>query len=217
MTRLTTAVALAACTLTVACKAEIAIDLYASDILAVAEGGDPITTPAILSLDGQSNSTCAEMGPTLVKALGIGFPSVAFKGCRNAGFDTWADYTVEVPISREAAAATALAVTATRDAGPVVATLTASKSVMNQIIAALPEDAADAFNNDLDVAITFNLRHDGNAELATIVQGVFLDGEPVQTPRTLHLARRDEIQVRLSNVGDAALLQGGSLLFVLQP
>lgn len=207
----------AACALA-ACEPEVAISLYTSDVQAVLETGTDMTATAVLSIPASTEEKCAELGPTVLKAVAKGFDAPEFIGCRKADLETFAEFRIAIPIRRlptDVTTALTLLV-GDQNGGPAVA-LDQHPPKVDAIVSALPDEIRYLINGPLNAQISANVQNDGAGPASIRVQGVFLDGQPYQLEHVATIERRGEALIRLSDVGNAGLHFGGALIYFIQP
>lgn len=197
-----------------ACRAGVDLTIFTSDIAAVAAKGGALDALATISIEASSAEKCAEARGDIQKALEKGFPKVEFVACRKAGMDTWADFRVPVTMTRdEEAFREPLGIGIGQADGTFTVNLFQNKSAVKIIIAALPEEIGRLVSGPLEPQVSVTIQNDlpGAAQITT--HGMFVDGEPYQLPVTRDVARRAELRLVLSDVGNAALNGHGSYLF----
>lgn len=205
-----------------ACKSEIALTLFTSDVASVADTGKSLDATATLSLEASTEEKCTEVKDQLAQALQVGFSKVEFVACRKADFDTWADFRVAVPILQpQTKSDSALMIWAgntglTQSGGGIAATLRQNPDSVKAVIAALPNDMKSLVTGRIDTRVSLILQNDMTDAVIVTAQGAFIDGEPYQLPKDTTLERRSEVKITLSDVGNAAMHNGGGLLFFLK-
>jgi hypothetical protein len=199
-----------------ACKSELELSVFASDVQAAAEGATDRTVTAILGFEAIS---CETKGPLALPAIQISFPKAAFIGCRDGKMETFAEYRVHLPMGRldpQATPPAALNVLiADVDETHLLALLFIDPAQVQAMADALPKELQYSLSGDLMPAISFRIQNDTQADWTFIVQGVFVDGNATQLSTEVALAPRDEALVRLSDVGNAAVRGNRPILFYL--
>ena len=215
--RLTLPLAILALTTLTACKTALDLTLFASDLVGVAETGTPLDATATLSVETGSKDKCDELHDAVATALLKGFTSAEFVACREDGMANLADFRVAVPIlGAKAALQSALQIAVIPVGGNFSAVLRQDGDRIDQIKAALPKEMQLYADQKLDPAISLTLQNDLADTAKVTLQGAFVDGAPYQLSEQFDVKRRGEIRIVLSDVGNAALTDKGSLLLVLK-
>ena len=211
------AVCAAAVAVLAGCKMNMEADLYSSDLQAVAEGQQGITTPATLYLPVTSVDACAEQTAKIVAIMQGIVESFEPKGCERQEINSYMMADIQIPI---------------RDtAGP----WEKADAPLFGIIAQHPEDSMDVsvfilmnlekfrtiservrdeFYQKLsldDSAVSIVLNNDERSEISAFVQYAFVNGQPVITT-TETARRREQITIELSDVGVAFLAKNGFVM-----
>lgn len=216
MRRTAAAVAVAATMGTAGCKADIALSVFASDVIA-AHGG--ATDRAVTAVVGIEAIRCLERGPEALPALQEQLPGVEFIGCRDGGMETFAEFRARLPLlpAEPAGAAPALLNVALKphDEGGKLALFYLDGTRMDATFRAMPQDIRASIAGELEPAISLRVHNDTASDWTFTVQGVFVDGQARQMPTDVTLPPRGEAMVRLSDVGNAALRGNRPILFIL--
>jgi hypothetical protein len=199
------------------CKTEVDLTLFTSDVMLAAKDGTALDATATISLEAASEEKCAEAKDAMAKALGSGFSKVEFVACRPDSFETWADFRVALPIlPPKTESDRALYLWTGTSAEGFTVVLRQNESTVQAIIAALPDDMRGLVQGTIETAISLTLQNDMTEAVTVAGQGVFIDGAPYQLPHKVTLARRAETKITLSDVGNAAIHSGSSLLFTIK-
>lgn len=199
------------------CKMNITADLYTSDIQGVADGEyTNLTTPVFLAFEIPSTRRCDEYVDR-VTTITEGLFEFTPKGCENIGSDSFLNVETQMPIVTLAQSSEITPLIATivgiRD-GKAVAILYLDKEKYK----ALNDRSADEFRQRINLQrskIKMVLNNDLRHPIEFVVNGVFLDNEPVHSanPQSFTLERRRQAEIVMSNVG-AALLERRGAVFV---
>ena len=212
-----TLAAVATATTLAACKVPVDVTIYGSDALRAAISGETLNTPATISIQAPSDDRCREISEELAKALSKGFADVEFVECQRRKLDNFATFRVALPITSNAdPAPAALFLLAAAPTGPIGLVLKADESKIEAVIAAIPDEAKGMLTGRPDALIRAVITNDAEAPLTITTTGTFVDGEPYQMPHDRTLKRRDEVQITLSDVGNAALWTGGALIATIR-
>lgn len=211
-------IALAAMISLTACKADIELSIFASDIQAVADGA---TDRAVTTVIGVEALSCSERGPAALSALQSAFPKAEFIGCRDGGMETFAEYRVPLPLAKmdtatpPPAAMNVVIAPYTETKTDLIALLFINDTGLQAIVDALPKEFQYSMSGDFLPAISFRIHNDTPTNWTFTVQGVFLDGAAIQLPTDVTLEPREETVVKLSDVGNAAVRGNRPILFFI--
>lgn len=199
-------IALATVALT-GCKTQIATDLFTSDLIAATEG-ETLTAPLVIGIDTSSESQCKENAPALTDAIKSQFPGADFIGCEKDAFDVFARFRVQaaiIPMTDVTPTPDApFAVGVKADAsGFIVAYLTNPQAV-RAVWDALPEEMTQYKKFELDPALSAVLTNDLRGKVTITTDDVFADGVPVQGTVSRSMTRRDQVEITMSDVTNAA-------------
>lgn len=199
-----------------ACKAGVDANFFTSDVVAVARDGAPIDVTVTVSVDALTAEKCAENKDVIGAALRDGFSDVKFVECRQGDMTTFAAYRVAVPMVKpDTKTDGALAFWAGETAGQIGVALKPDLARIDKIIATLPNDVQSGLSGKLEPMISLTLQNDLSGPATVKMHGAFVDGDPYQLPTDFEVERRDELRIVLSDVGNAAFYNGGSLMFFL--
>lgn len=200
------------------CKTGLDANIFTTDVLAVSDTGKPLDTTATISIDATSEDQCAKFKDAIGKALLEGFSKAEFLECRKIEMTTVADFRVTIPMTAPQAAFTsALNIWAGELNGKIGVVLKPDFPRIDKIKAALPQEVTAMMGAEIEPQISLTITNDGTDPAKITMQGAFIDGKPYQLPETFEVSRRDELRIVLSDVGNAAFNNGGSLLFFMKP
>lgn len=214
LSRLTAALgATAAAVLLSGCKTGLDLEVFTSDIVAASGGEAGLAARAILSVQAPSDDKCRDMAPQIEAALRTGFPDASFDGCARRDLDTVARFKIALPIVTTAddlPAALALMTRPMNGGHGIV--IKADMARVDAVIDAMPDEATTLLTGKPDPQITATVSNDLEGIATLTAQGVFVADEPFQLPKEFTIQRRDSLRITLSDVGNAALWNGGSLI-----
>lgn len=200
-----------------ACQQDLALDLTTSAL----DPAHPQPVAATLVLDTGSRDKCAEHGRAIAEALAKGLDALSFLGCSEMGMNTVARFTFTIPVLTGTAAdvkpTTALYIL-TADV-PVLGRTVALKRNQDRvdtIIQAMPS-AVQSNAEDFAPAITTQLRNDGTKPVTLTIAGVFVNGDPHQLAANVALTPGQMVEIRLSDVGNAAFRGDGAMIAAYRP
>jgi hypothetical protein len=199
------------------CKTPVELSLFTSDVLAVEQTGTPLEASAVVRVNTGTQAKCLQHSAAIEAAMRQGFLSATFIECRQESFDSFALIRITLPITRKAdwvESAGFVWVERVEDVIRVAAS--AGPAKYQQIVATLPAEIKDYATAAQEFEISLTLQND-LPDTATIrTYASFVDGQPYQLPRDIELARRGELSIRLSDVSNARVGSGGSLLFAVK-
>jgi hypothetical protein len=195
------------------CKMNMEADLYSSDLRAVADGDQEITTPATLFLPVSNTDKCAEETAKIAAIMqGIVDPFQP-KGCERHGMDSYLLADLQLPVVDSADAweqADALF--------GVISQRSESVSDINVFVMmdvdsyrTLSERVRDEFHQSLDLkesTFTVVLNNDERADMTAIIEHAYVNGQPALNAKA-SAPRREQVTVRLSNVSVEYLGENG--------
>lgn len=203
-----------------ACKVGIAPQIFTSDVMSALDAGSAINAQAVLDIESGSEDKCKEHSAAIGEALKKGFAEATFLECTRVDITSVARYRVTVPMgAKNGTGSSALGIEVTDVGAKVAATMRRSPAAIDQIVAALPDELKTFADQSYDPSISVTLQNDlaGDAEIT--MMGAFIDGQPYQVDNTFTVARRAELKITLSDVGNAALMakdaSNASILFFM--
>lgn len=213
---------LLACALTLSgCKVWVDSSVYVRDVQQVLETQQPTTTPMRLSFEIPSQSACTTSGERIAAALKKAYGDVAVLGCRQVGMDSIADFSVQAEVVHEIENKKADSKQPLYfGVDEVEEGIEVGYYVNTDTWAAMDEDLKDETQHytRLEPVFKVTLQNDAPDTVAVTLRGVFLNGTPVpaHSPVTAQLKRREQIEIRLSDVQNSAMgLHGSWIPFAL--
>ena len=189
------------------CKTQISTDLFTSDLIAATEG-KTITAPLEIGMEAGSKDKCNDTAPAILQAIETKFAEAEFIGCQDAGWDTFARFRVqaeviafadEPPTPNEAFA---IGVRASDLSFSVVYLI--NRKAARAIWDALPEELTEYQTYKLEPVLFALLNNDLRTSVTVTTDDVFADGTPIQGTVNRDMPRRDQIELQMSNVTNAA-------------
>ena len=189
------------------CTTQISTDLFTSDLVAATEG-EAVSAPLVVSLEMASDSKCRELAPSLTDTLSNSMNGAEFIGCEKSNYDTFARYRVQaniVHLSEGSPSPTdAFSIGVVQNNNEFSVFYLTNPDAVQAIWSALPEDLTRyqtfEFNGELSAVINNDLRN----TVTIITDDVFADGTPIQGTAKHQLQRRDQLELKMSNVTNAA-------------
>lgn len=190
-----------------ACKTQIAADLFTSDLIAATEG-ETLTAPLVIFMESTTEEKCNETAPDVLAAVQTQHPDAEFIGCEDQSYETFARFRVQARILARMedakAADDAFAIWVQEAEGTYHVRYLMNPAGTRAIWDALPEEMTQYQTYNLEPELFAMLNNDLRSKVTVLTDDVFADGSPVQGTATHELARRDQIELRMSNVTNAA-------------
>lgn len=200
---------------TAGCKLNMRSEAYVSDLRAVANGAAGITTPATLMAEIPSHDECDKYTAAFSQVMHGLMRDFSPKGCEQEGMNSYLLVEAQLPLVHSDET--------WKQADSLFGILTTSASAIEQGIGvALIMDLQkyntlntrmdDEFSQKIDLAasrLTMVLNNDERGAGEYLTQGVFVDESPVIEKQAFALKRRQQDEIRISNVGAAYLEQHG--------
>ncbi|WP_274960897.1 DUF7424 family protein [Lentibacter algarum] len=189
------------------CKTQISTDLFTSDLVAATDG-EAVTAPLVIGMEASSEQKCKENANTVLIAVQSQFDSAEFIGCETVDFKTFARFRVQAEIvahDGNAPSITAPFSIGVRGEGKAyhVSYLT-NPAGARAIWDALPEEMTQYQTYKLEPLLSAVLNNDLRETVSITTDDVYADGAPVQGTATRDLPRRDQIELVMSDVTNAA-------------
>ncbi|MEP2833514.1 MAG: hypothetical protein ABJL33_15395 [Hyphomicrobiales bacterium] len=198
---------LAAVTILTACKTLIGADLFTSDLIA-AVNGDTITAPLIISADTSTLQKCQEFSPDILTAVQSIYDTAEFIGCEKIGFDTYGRFRVQAGVISFTDTApvpdAAFAFGVRKEGASYHVSYLINPDATRAIWDALPETMTKYETFKLDPILSAVLNNDLRNTVTITTDDVFADGTPVQGTATRDLPRRDQVELKMSDVTNTA-------------
>lgn len=202
------------------CRTEVDLTIYLRDITDSITQGAEVTAPAVLSIEVPTLDSCNEhvgsLGATLIRYFG----EAQTLGCTERGSSAFAEFSLSPPIRQpgqfDVPAPVPITVGWTdMGGGTFQIGLLIQEVLYEQMLADLPNDIAMYAPDRPEVQFRVTVHNDLRDDATIETIGSFVNGFPYQLPREWALAHRDQIVITVSDVGNAAALEGGTLLFNL--
>ncbi len=187
------------------CKTRLNATLFTSDLIAALEG-ESLTTPLVISME--SDGKCEENAPAALNAVASQYPTADFIGCDKIDYQTFARFRVQIMVlpytDKEPLPDQPFAIGINNsDARYIVKYLT-NPAAARAIWDALPQDMTKYREYKFDPVLLATLNNDLRKPITIVTDDVFADGIPVQGTATRKLPRRDQVELKMSNVTNAA-------------
>lgn len=187
------------------CKTRLNTTLFTSDLIAATEG-ETLTAPLVISME--ATSKCEETAPDVLKAISSQYPSVNFIGCDKIEYNTFARFRVQIEImpfdSIEPVPQQPFAIGVQKSEDRYVIKYLTNPAAVHAIWDGLPEDMTQYRSFEFEPVLLATLNNDLRKTISITTDDVFADGIPVQGTATRSLPRRDQIELVMSNVTNAA-------------
>lgn len=208
----------AAAILLTACKTYISTDLYSSDLIAATEG-ETLTAPLVIGT--QTSGECAADASKLLASLQIQMPEAEFVGCTQVDYDDIAQFRVQAAIvdqrdNPRAAFNAPFAIGVSRQGGEIDVAFLSNDLRVRQLWDSLPEDVRGYSRFSFEPVLSATLTNDLRTEIEVLTDDVFADGTPYPDEGQHIMPRRDQIEIRLSDVSNAAFGNTQSAVTILR-
>ncbi|WP_039018589.1 DUF7424 family protein [Halocynthiibacter namhaensis] len=196
------------------CKTNTQATVYTSDALGVAENGTILQTPLTIGFEVVSESKCREVSSTLLEPLQNAFHSAEFIGCERDGIDSFAVYRLttdivlltgddghltEMPLYIGVVNKPSADGENWVDVGFLLNTLKA-----DELIASIPNEVIGYRDPELNAVLSATISNDMASDIVIQASDAFADGQPVTNFKNFTVPRRSEVEIKLSNVSNAA-------------
>ena len=189
------------------CKTQITADLFTSDLIAATQG-ETLTAPAVIEVVAPTKAKCEEVGPTIAAVFAEKFSAAEFIGCDTVAFETLARFRAPLQIVEISSAETppieALAIGVEDTGDGITVSYLKNDAEILEIWNALPEDLTRFQTFSFDPVLAAVLTNDLSGAVSVTTDDVFSDGAPVQGTFSRQMLRRNQIEIRMSNVTNAA-------------
>lgn len=204
------------------CKTLISTDLYTSDLIAAA-GGQNVTAPIVVSVEVSGANQCAELAPQLVTAFKPTNPTVEFIGCESEMFSNYARFRMQadIVIATEdmtlPLAPISIGVTEgiTGDSHIYSVFYLANTLAIESLWQSLPEEITRYQSFEFMPVLSATFNNDLRGDVVVSGSNVFIDAIPYQNSTLQTLPRRDQIEIVLSDVANAAFGNMDASAFII--
>lgn len=201
------ALALLACLALGACKTRVNADLYTADLVAASQGST-LTAPVTLGFAMRSWMECQQLGPSLITHVRRHAPEAQFLGCDMQNDASYARFRLRAEIiAFDTVLPTPdapIAIGVKADAVGYVVAFLSNAEAAEAILAGLPDGIVPRDARPIAPVLTATLTNDLEGPVFITVDEVFADATPVTGIATKSLPRRGSIDLRLSDVSNAA-------------
>lgn len=194
------------------CKIVAQTDIYTSDVLAVVENGETMTTPMVMSFEVAGADGCAKAESLILGPLETAFGGAEYIGCAKRDFDTFADFRLPVDLVFEVTNGASdsdqpIYIGGNIDEGGDLIRIDyyVNQTAMDAFMASIPEELTRYQSGTPDFELSATISNDLRSDIKIEVNDVFADGQPIQKSKVFDLPRRGEVKIDLSNVSNAAL------------
>ncbi|MDV4143538.1 hypothetical protein [Shimia sp. FJ5] len=190
------------------CKTFVEADIYTSDVLAVAEG-ETLSVDMNLGLEMPGMDTCNEHAEAITAAYASSFQAAEFRTCENIGLDTILQMRVTTSLydlkTTEAQASEPVSVAVfVQETGTLTVLFIPNDAASRQLWDALPNNLTSMATYDPKPFLTANVINDGRTAMEFQAEGAFVNDTPITFATVSSMDRRGELEVRLSDVANAA-------------
>ena len=206
--------------LVAACKPEASVDIYAGDILEVAETGKSLEFPVGMGLPIQIKEACDENKDKMLPALqkyGKGVKFISCKHLQGRMYDLliveMIGKIVKAPESGVAKIAGMFGISVSQlDDGSIVVNFLKAKKV-DLAVSEIDKNFQFQKIELQDIDLTVHLNNDLRKTIKYEIDGSFVDNNPVDAPKIFQLSRRGKIGIVPSNVRSQSFIKTGKARF----
>ena len=206
--------------LVAACKPQISADIYAGDILEVAETGKSFEFPMRMGLPIQDEKKCDENKDKMLPALqkyGKGVKFISCKDLQGKMYDLliveMIGEIVKAPESGVAKIAGMFGVSVSQlDDGSIVVNFLKTDKV-DLAVSEIDKNYQLQTIELQDINLTVHLNNDLRKTIKYEIDGSFVDNNPVDAPKIFELSRRGKIGIVPSNVRSQSFIKTGKARF----
>ena len=199
--------AIAACVALAGCETHISTDLFTSDLIAATEG-EKLTAPLVIGMQAASEEKCEESADAILAAVKSQFETAEFIGCAKIEYNTFARYRVQAAIvafeGQVPVTEAPFSIGVYQDERNYHVSYLTNPAGARAIWDALPEDMTQYKTYKLEPVLSAVLNNDLRATVSVTTDDVYADGTPIQGTATYELPRRDQVELHMSNVTNAA-------------
>lgn len=201
------------------CQVDAEIDLYLSDIRALAQGDKAnLTTRALLEIYIPSAKKCDEYTDQIVSILERYFETVDPRGCKDSALGDSLLVDAYLPMVASDEQLTDLVLPHNGFIGLAVVDRPNDQRIdvwivfIQERMNLLSKEIEGEFGQDIEFDIgKIFLRNDEEATAEVFIFSSFADGRPFPTEGQISLRRRNSIEITLSDVALAYILETGPL------
>ena len=207
--------------LVAACKPQVSVDIYAGDILEVAETGKSLEIPVRIGLPIQDEKKCDENKSKMLPALRRYGKGVKFVSCKDLQGQMYDLLVVEMigeivkaPASGVATVEGMFGMSVSQlDDGSLIVYFLKTDNV-DKAVSEIDKNYQFQNIEIEDIALTLRLNNDLRKTIKFEVDGSFVDNNPVDAPTIFELPRRGVREIVPSNVRSQSIIKIGKARFV---
>ncbi|MDO6458923.1 hypothetical protein Q4560_15050 [Celeribacter halophilus] len=198
---------IATCFVLAGCKTQISADLFTSDLIAATEA-EAGTVPLVIGMEASTEQNCKETADTVLVAVQSQFDSAEFIGCEAVDFNTFARFRVQAEIVAYDGDAPSIAapfsIGVRREGTAYHVSYLTNPAGARAIWDALPKEMTEYQTYKLEPFLSAVLNNDLRETVRITTDDVYADGVPIQGTATRDLSRRDQVELSMSDVTNAA-------------
>ena len=206
--------------LVAACKPQVSVDIYSSDILEVAETGNLLEIPVRMGLPIQDGKACNEDQNKMLPALQKNGKGVNFISCKVLQGEMHDLLIVEMiadivkaPESGVASIAGMFGVSVSQlDDGSILVNFLKSDKV-DSAVSEIDKNYPYRTIELHDIDLTIHLNNDLRKTIEFEIEGFFVDNNPVDEPAMFEVTHRGKIGIVPSNVKSQSFIKTGKARF----
>jgi hypothetical protein len=189
------------------CKTQISTDLFTSDLVAATQE-EEVSAPLVIGMEVSSEEKCKESADTVLTAVKSQFDSAEFIGCDRISFNTYARFRVQADVVAFEGDAPSIdppfSIGVRREGQAYHVSYLTNPDAARAIWDVLPEEMTQYQTYKLEPILSAVLNNDLRETVSITTDDVYADGTPVQGTATRDLPRRDQVELSMSDVTNAA-------------
>lgn len=189
------------------CKTQVSTDLFTSDLIAATEG-EAVTAPLVVGVEASSRQKCEETAQMVLTVVQSQMTTAEFIGCESVNFSTFARFRVQAAIiaytEHPPLPAEAFSIGVKGSGGTFEVSYLTNPEATRAIWEALPEELTRFQTYALEPELSAVFNNDLRNTVTITTDDVFADGTPVQGTASRELPRRDQVELGMSDVTNAA-------------
>lgn len=208
------------------CRIDTSADLFISDIYDAYENRVELTTPVNFALEMRSLSECEAQKDQLLEILAEAYQTASFTGCESRDLSSFATFRVQAALvfedADEAFSVDQPLYLAVRkwDENDMsfVLVFYHNRKAAERIREQLPDEVAMFASRSPDLKLSATIHNDLAAPAKVYATSAFVDGRaiPARYVATATLARRDTVNIVLSDVAHIALMAEASWVVIAE-
>lgn len=188
------------------CKLDASAPIYVGDLMEVSQSGKNIEASIDLNVPIPSVDKCDEYSAKIKKVIAGFFQKFEMQGCEKQGMDNFSKVKVNSEITSTTSEA-GIYFLINKQQDQVGITLAQKAGFMASLMDAIKKEAMST----VDLSFSIRLNNDTRDKIKLVSQNVFVNQKAYAKKQEFELARRDEANIKLSDVAVAAFEAGENI------